>query len=299
MVVGDPADPGARTGGAVGVTASRSAFAARAATYSRSVWHAELAERFARWLALPPGSRVLDLGTGTGFGAFALFRSAAPGAGVPGAGVPGAGVRDAGVPSIRVHGVDISRPMVEVARRRAAELDCVRQVTFSVGDAQRLAIRGRSADAVLFVTSLHYMALGQALSECRRVLRPRGTVAVATLKAGSLAPAAHFHRTMGDHGLDTQDRMAVIGSAEKLRAVLHDSGAVHIDLGEQVIRLSDTDIADAWSVNSKIYARRLSAVPEGQVADIRRDFLASMDSALAADEEDFRAIGIILARAEF
>jgi SAM-dependent methyltransferase len=283
VLVGDPARPGARTGAAgataSGATASGGAFAARAASYSRSVWHAELAERFGQWLDLPRGSRVLDLGTGTGFGAFAVCRSTAPG--------------------IRVHGVDISRPMIEVARGRAAELGCVRQVTFSVGDAQRLAIRDRSADAALFVTSLHYMALGQALAECRRVLRPRGTVAVATLKAGALGPAAHFRQTLRGHDLDAPDRMALIGSAEKLRGVLHDSGAGGIDLAEQVMRLSDTDIADAWSVNSKIYARRLSAVPEGQVADIRREFLASMESALTTDEEAFRAIGIILARAEF
>src|ERR1700761_710352 len=137
-------------------------FAARAATYSNSVWHAELAERCVRWLGLPAGVTVVDIGTGTGFAALA---------------VPGAGVGEAEATGARVLGVDRSPAMLAVARKRAEAAGRTGAVTFAAGDAHQLAVRDEGADAAMFVTSLHYMAVERALGEARRGGRAGGAVA--------------------------------------------------------------------------------------------------------------------------
>jgi SAM-dependent methyltransferase len=169
-------------------------FAARAATYSNSVWHAELAERFVRWLGLPAGVTVVDIGTGTGTGTGTGFAALA---------VAGAG--EAGTAGTLVLGVDRSPAMLSVARERAEAAGRGGTVTFAAGDAHQLAVRDEGADAVMFVTSLHYMAVERALGE-------------------ALVPSALFREVLGEHGVEAPDRMAATGSPERLTARLEEAG---------------------------------------------------------------------------
>lgn len=250
-------------------------FAARAATYSNSRWHAELAGRFVAWLGLPAGLTVVDIGTGTGFAALAVD----------------------GAAGTRVLGVDRSRAMLSVARERAVAADRDGAVTFAAGDGHRLGLRDRCADAALFVTSLHYMTPGPALAEARRIVRPGGTVAIATLRTGTLAPSELFRAVLAEHGVAAPDRMAATGSRDQLTALLVGAGLGTVETGQDTLRLADADLADAWPVNATMAARRLADWPGPEVAALRKRWEGRVAAARAADEERFRTITMLMARA--
>jgi ubiquinone/menaquinone biosynthesis C-methylase UbiE len=98
------------------------------------------------------GERVLEVGCGIGHG---LVRLA-----------------DAVGHTGQVHGVDISRGMIAVARTRIRSAG-VRNVTLTIGDARVLCFRSSVFDAVFmsFTLELFEGAILNVLAEVRRVLR--------------------------------------------------------------------------------------------------------------------------------
>jgi ubiquinone/menaquinone biosynthesis C-methylase UbiE len=273
-------------------------FAARAATYSNSVWHAELAEAFVRWLGLGAGLTVVDVGTGTGFAALAVDRARVAGArvaGATGARVAGAtGARVATAGGTRVVGVDASPEMVGVARERAEAARRGGAVGFAVGDGHRLGLRDGCADVVMFVTSLQYMDSGRALGEAGRIVRPGGTVAIGTLAKGTMGPSVVYRRLLAEHGVETPDRMGAIGSPGRLTALLEAAGLSDVETGRDVLRLADADLADAWPVGSAMYEQRLGGL---DLDALRRQYEARVAAARAEDEDGFRTITMLMARA--
>ena len=117
-------------------------------------------------LAPVPGERMLDAGCGTGV--FTIYFLAA---------------------GAEVVGLDISRPMLAVAREKAA--GCV----FSPvqADMQHLPFAGNSFDKTVSITALEFIQdAGCAVDELFRVTKPGGCVVVATLN--SLSPWAKRRR---------------------------------------------------------------------------------------------------------
>jgi ubiquinone/menaquinone biosynthesis C-methylase UbiE len=109
-------------------------------------------------LVAVPGRQVVDVGCGGG----ALAR----------------GLSTEGA---RVIGVEISESQLRAARAAAAEVPGP-GVDYVVGRAEALPLSDSSQDLVVFMRSLHHVpiaAMGQALAEARRVLRPEGAVYVA------------------------------------------------------------------------------------------------------------------------
>jgi arsenite methyltransferase len=107
-------------------------------------------------LALRPGERVLDIGSGPGLLARAM------------AGVGG--------PTGRVCGIDISESMLALARARCADLP---NVEFQRGDATRLLFDDGSFDVAVSTQVYEYVAdVDAALAELFRVLRTGGRAAV-------------------------------------------------------------------------------------------------------------------------
>jgi SAM-dependent methyltransferase len=136
-------------------------FARYAPRYAVSAEHARGADltRLLEWLAVRPGRRAVDVGTGTGHTALAL---AAAGA--------------------EVVGVDPTPAMLAEAQRLAAQKGLAARVRFVVGEAERLPVADGWADlATCRRAAHHFRDVGQALREIARVLRPGGRLGVSDM----------------------------------------------------------------------------------------------------------------------
>ncbi len=113
-------------------------------------------EQFLRVLSPQAGERVLDVGSGPGFLAAAIAEVV---------GVSGA-----------VHGVDISEPLLAVARAHCAHQSWVE---FRRAYATQLPFQDHHFDAVISTQVLEYVSdVDAALAEIYRVVRPAGRVVI-------------------------------------------------------------------------------------------------------------------------
>lgn len=161
-------------------------------------------------LAPQSGDTVLELAAGpgdTGFAAAAL-------------------VGESG----RVISTDLTPAMVEVARRRSAELG-VANVEHRVMDAERIELDDDSVDGVL--CRFGYMLMpdpAAALSETRRVLRPGGRLALAVWRSAeqnpwiSIAGRMLVERGLVPHPEPGTPGIFALASEERLRALLEEAG---------------------------------------------------------------------------
>lgn len=116
-------------------------------------WSRGVAREFVRWLAVPPGSRWIEAGCGTGALTSALVELASPGA---------------------VRACDPSAGYLEYARRRLAD----ERVTFAVADARSLPDANGGYDAAVSGLVLNFVPdPAAAVREQVRVTRPGATVA--------------------------------------------------------------------------------------------------------------------------
>lgn len=114
-----------------------------------------------------PGSRVLDVATGTGDLAVELSRRVAPGG--------------------EVVGMDFSEGMLELARRKAPGL------RFEQGDAQALAYADDEFDAATVgFGARNFGDLQLGLSEMARVVKPGGRVVVLEITTPTKPPLSTF-----------------------------------------------------------------------------------------------------------
>jgi demethylmenaquinone methyltransferase/2-methoxy-6-polyprenyl-1,4-benzoquinol methylase len=127
-------------------------------------------------LGLPPGSRVLDLATGTGDLALMIARLH---------------------PDAQVVGSDPSSRMLEVGTEKVARSGLAERVQLELGDAQALPYEDDSFDGCCIAFGIRNVPdRSAALAEMARVTKPAGRVAVLELgepSVGWLSPIARFH----------------------------------------------------------------------------------------------------------
>ena len=116
-------------------------------------WSRLVAREFVRWLAVPPRSRWLDVGCGTGALAQTVLEHAAPS---------------------EVVGIDPSTAYIASAGARMGDDP---RAHFEVGDAQALRATAATFDVVVSGLVINFVPQAeQAVAEMARVARPRGTV---------------------------------------------------------------------------------------------------------------------------
>ena len=125
--------------------------------YGRIAWlTVPLARELVEAVDVRPGSRVLDVATGTGHVAIEAARS-----------------------FCEVTGIDYVPALIEVARRRAQAEDL--SIDFQVGDAEALAFDDDTFDAVLSAIGVMFTAdHPRAAGELVRVARPGGRIGLAS-----------------------------------------------------------------------------------------------------------------------
>lgn len=198
---------------------------------------AKLAEALApvrRWLlaelAPRPGDTVLELSAGPGDTGFEA------------AGMVG----ERG----RLLSTDFSPPMVEVARRRGADLG-LENVDYRVIDAERIDLEDDSVDGVLCQSGYMLMAdPAAALAETRRVLRPGGRLALSVWGAPDRNPwASVAGRILVERGHlppPEPDAPGIFSMAreERTRSLLAGAGFTDVRLEEVPVRFAYPDLDD-------------------------------------------------------
>jgi SAM-dependent methyltransferase len=130
-----------------GIWASGDAYEPYVGRWSRSV-----AREFLAWLAVPKGSRWLDVGCGTGALSATILENASP---------------------AEVVGIDPSDGFIAYARARITDP----RARFEVGDARALPSAAAAFDAVVSGLALNFIPEpAAAVSEMARVARPGGIV---------------------------------------------------------------------------------------------------------------------------
>jgi ubiquinone/menaquinone biosynthesis C-methylase UbiE len=196
------------------------------------IWESSrlVGEWMVRELDPKPGHTVLELGAGpgdTGFAAAAVL------------GEHG-----------RLISTDFSPDMVEVARRRGAELGH-RNVDYRVMDAERIELESDSVDGVL--CRFGYMLMANpaaALAETRRVLRPGGRLGLAVWGPPERNPwAAIGGRMLMERGHMPPPEPGApgvfsMGNEERTRAMLEDAGFADVRVEEIATRFTFSDVDD-------------------------------------------------------
>jgi len=147
-------------------------------------WRARAADR----AELSPGDTALDTCCGTGDLAFELARRVGP--------------------QGTVVGCDFSEPMLELARRKAADRDAP-QVRFEWADALDLPYEDGSFDAATVGFGVRNLAdLGRGLAELNRVLKPGGRLVILEITQPTHPPLSTFYSLWFDRIVPMLGRLA-------------------------------------------------------------------------------------------
>lgn len=191
--------------------------------------------------AIPPPARMLDAGCGTGYGLTLLTKK---------------------FPQAAALGLDLSPAMLKRTPQGSLSLG---------GDLEHLPLANDSIDLYWSSLAVQWCDLGKALHEARRVLRPGGTLAIA-----SLGPATFSELRLAFSGIDSHQHTLAFLPPEQMTALAQQAGfaTVHLQKSTETAHYADF----------KTLLRAVKAVGANQLGSGRRTSLLSRDAfARAAD----------------
>lgn len=204
-----------------------------------------------------PGSKLLDVGTGTGV--VALQASAWVG------------------PEGRVTGSDVAMAMVSLAKEAAAEQDRT-SVTFCQMDAEQLDFPDASFDAVTCAFSLfQFPDMNQALAEMGRVLKPGGRLGLSNWGPGYFSPVASLQRDLfREFGIRPLLPNPIAFRPDGLQMLLRESAFTAVELIEETDEVWAENPEQIWAFNLDmgpfpVMLRRQLSV--GQRRELERRFV--------------------------
>jgi SAM-dependent methyltransferase len=191
-------------------------------------WSRAVAAEFVTWLALPAGSRWLDVGCGTGALTFAILQRADP---------------------EHVTAIDPSAGFVEHARAAAAGAPA----TFRVADAQALPFDDASFDAAVSGLVLNFIPQPErAVAELARTTRAGGTIAV---YVWDYAEGMEFIRRFWDAAVELDPAAAELDEGarfpicrpEPLERLFREAGLGDVSVGPIEVPTVFRDFDDLWA----------------------------------------------------
>jgi SAM-dependent methyltransferase len=226
-------------------------------------WSARLAEPFLEFSGVEPGSRVLDVGCGTGTISLALAKRGA-----------------------KTVGLDASEPYLDGARRLRSHPD----VTYEHGDACHLQYPSASFDACVSTLAIDVIPeVDQVAAEMRRVTRPGGIVACGTFDFWGGYSVLDL---VLDTGAVLDESIRTLRAQFKARPIVwangqadlwRKAGLVEVVEVPIVLSFDYTDFEDYWtgfSTGPTRIAQRLVALPSGLRSEIeghvRAGYLAGL-----------------------
>jgi len=219
------------------------------------------ADRLVNYVKPKPGSKVLDVATGTGAVA------------VPFAQAIGAGGR--------VTAVDFSAGMLDRAEANIRKM-ALKNVDLHEMDAERLDFRSNYFHSVVCSYGLFFLPdMSRALREWVRVLRPGGTLAFTSFEETAFRPMLDdFVERLQACGVKLPDGpfgSRRIASLEHCRELLHDAGLVEVSVECEQIGYHLKDEDDWWELVSSTAMRDLfDQLPDNRKEAFQKEHLAGV-----------------------
>jgi ubiquinone/menaquinone biosynthesis C-methylase UbiE len=208
-----------------------------------------------------PGSKLLDVGTGSGTVALQA----------------GAWVGTEG----KVTGTDVAGAMVSLAKQAAAERRLA-GIVFCQGDAEHLESPDASFDAVTCAFSLFQCPdMSRALAEMWRVLRPGGRLGLSNWGPGFFSPVASLQRELfREFGLRPLLANPIALRPAALEALLREAAFTTMEIIEEVDEVWFESPEEVWAFNLDMgpfpvmLQRQLAT---GQRRQLERRFIAMLE----------------------
>jgi len=206
-----------------------------------------------------PGSKVLDIATGTGAVALPAAQAIAPGG--------------------RVQAIDLSQNMLDVAEAnlKRAGLD---NVDYHVMDATKLDFKSQYFDFVTCSFGIFFLDdMIAALREWRRVLKPGGRIMFTSFAASAFQPLAKIFRTdLQQFGVEvsSDDWMRLSHPSECLN-LMAQAELQQAELAEEQMGYHLNDAASWWElVHSSGFRGYLSQIAPQRQAEFQQQHLANI-----------------------